>query len=40
MTRAPSRRLGIARRVAVMAAAFVTGWRQFWQGYWRSPIGC
>ena len=40
MSDALLRRPAGARRVAVLVAAFVTGWRQFWQGYWRSPIGC
>lgn len=39
MTRAPSR-LPLTSRVALIAAAFRSGWRQFWQGYWKSPIGC
>ncbi|MGE0460641.1 MAG: hypothetical protein AB7Q16_04660 [Vicinamibacterales bacterium] len=28
------------RGLSALASAFARGWRQFWVGYWRAPIGC
>jgi hypothetical protein len=39
MTQAPSR-LPLVSRMAMLAASLRSGWRQFWEGYWKSPIGC
>ena len=27
-------------RAGAALATLASGWREFWQGYWRSPRGC